>query len=121
MEKNQERSDKIRTVFSSLLALALVAFFSWPGSAAIKRFTDEKGNLVITNEGPASTSQTTTAIPAGPSSRIRSPRAFPGPVTDPQPPPHVEPPGVQSAPEPEDTGPDPEEPPEEPAPAQRGR
>jgi hypothetical protein len=116
MEKNRERSDKIRTVVSRLLAvLALVALFSWPGSAAIKRFTDEKGTLYITNEGPESTSQTTTSIPPGRPSKIRGSRAFPGPVTDPQAPPYVEPPEPlrpAPAPEPENTGQKPEEPPE---------
>lgn len=120
MEKNPERSDKIRAVVGRVLAaLALVALFSWPGSAAIKRFTDEKGTLHITNEGAESTSQITTSMPPGRPSRRGL--AFPGPVTDPQPPPQVEPPPPEPAPEPEDTGQEVEEPPEEPAPARRGR
>ena len=118
MEKNPERSGKIRGVVSRLLAaLALVALFPWSGSAAIKRFADEKGTLHITNEGPESSSQKTTSTPPGRPSRMRGSRAFPGPVTDPQPPPHVEPPRTEPTPEPEDTGPEPKELP----PAQRGR
>ena len=123
MEKNPERNDKIRAVVSRLLAaLALVALFSWPGSAAIKRFADEKGTLHITNEGPESTSQITPSVPPGRPSRARGSQAFPGPgpVTAPQPPPQAAPPPPEPAPEPEDTSPEAEEP-EEPAPVHRGR
>lgn len=123
MVKNRERSGKIRAVVSRLLAvLALVALFSWPGSAAIKRFTDEKGTLRITNEGAESAAQTSNFPPSGRATRMRGSGAFPGPGSVPPPPPQVAPSPPEHAPEePEDAGQEVEEPPEEPAPGRRGR
>lgn len=55
MENIQERSGKLRIGVSRLLTvLVLVILFSWPATAAVKRFTDDHGTLHITNESAES-------------------------------------------------------------------
>ncbi len=96
MEKILERNGKVRAEVSTFLAvLALAVFFSWPAAAAIKRFTDEKGTLHITNEGAESPSDKISAIGPGRGlPRPGTPPSFPAPQ-EPQPPEPVEPDELQ--------------------------
>jgi hypothetical protein len=130
MEKQRTRSDMMRATVGRLLAaLALVALFSCPGGAAIKRFTDDKGTVHITNDGSdgkPSTPPTSGAFPGKPG-RVRPPD-LPGAST-PAPPPPPPPAAAPAQPEPLDDGgpeeniPEPEEPeePEDPAAMPRRR
>jgi len=94
-----------------LLALFITVLFSWPATGAIKRFTDEQGNLHITTEEktegpkapPAAAPPSPTAPPspaAPPRPGRRGTRAFPGPGQAPPPPPAVKPPMPAPAPAP---------------------
>ena len=100
MVKNRERRDKIRAHVSRLLAaLAVVALFSCSGEAAIKRFTDEKGTLHISNKDAENKPRVSGSTPVGAPSSMRGSRAFPGPEAAPPPSPPPEPPPPEIAPE----------------------
>ena len=100
MVKNREKRDKVWAHVSRLpAAVAMVALFSCPGEAAIKRFTDETGTLHISNEGGEGKPPLTISTPKGHPSRTMGPGAFPGPGAAPPPPPPPEPPAPEIAPE----------------------
>ncbi|MFZ5453101.1 MAG: hypothetical protein ACOZF2_14685 [Thermodesulfobacteriota bacterium] len=99
MEKNRESGNQVWAYVSSLLAaLALVVLFSWPGAAAIKRFTDDQGTLHISNDGGEGKPPITVSSPPGGSSRIRGSGASPGRGPAPRHPARVAPPKPANTP-----------------------